>query len=82
MASQPLDIVVTDIVMPEVDGTEVVMGIRRLDPGLPIIAMSGSMHSCVYLKTAKILGAHRTLTKPFTLKQFLAAAHAVLKGEP
>jgi CheY-like chemotaxis protein len=36
----PVDLVITDIVMPEMDGYEIIENIRRESPGLPIIAMS------------------------------------------
>ena len=74
---------VTDILMPDMDGIEVIMGIHKIDPGLPIIAMSGmSSNSPLYLETARQLGVHRTLAKPFPMVEFFEAVDAVLKGEP
>lgn len=63
-----VDAVVTDLVMPERDGLELVMALRSAHPKPAIIAMSGhSVHSPLYLRSAKLLGADRVLAKPFLL---------------
>lgn len=65
---EPADIVVTDIVMPEKDGTSTVAELRRDFPDLGIIAISGvQTDSALYLKLAKFFGANRTLKKPFAI---------------
>lgn len=75
----PADLVITDLVMPEKDGIEIVVELRKSHPNLPIIAMSGqSNHSPLYLGMAKRLGARRTLEKPFTIKILVAAVKDVL----
>ena len=63
------DIVVTDIVMPEVDGIELLLNIRKLHPTARVIAMSGgnSGHAATYLRMAEKLGANAILNKPFEL---------------
>lgn len=78
-AKAPADLVITDLVMPEKDGIEIVLELRKAHPDLPIIAMSGqSSHSPLYLGMAKRLGARRTLEKPFTIKTLVAAVKEVL----
>jgi DNA-binding response OmpR family regulator len=75
----PTDIVVTDIVMPEKDGTSTVAELRRDFPGLGIIAISGMRESSsLYLKLAKHFGANRTLEKPFALPVLFGLIEEVL----
>src|SRR4051812_13990832 len=53
-----VDVVVTDIVMPEEDGLELTMQVRKEFPDIPLIVISGSSaHSGLYLKMAMKLGA-------------------------
>jgi len=67
----PADLVITDLVMPDREGIEMIAALRRDWPTLPIIAMSGG--SPVYLTLAARLGAHRTLAKPFSPPLLLRA---------
>jgi len=66
-ADRPVDVVVTDIMMPEADGVEVIMACRRAFPAARIIAMSGgpSIGDMDFLRVAEKLGAAATLAKPF-----------------
>ena len=75
------DLVLTDIVMPEKEGMELIMELRREQPALPIIAMSGGNagFSGSYLTVASKLGANASLAKPFTASHLLAAIEQLLK---
>ncbi|PAW88851.1 MAG: response regulator [Pedosphaera sp. Tous-C6FEB] len=77
---ETFDLVLTDIIMPEKEGIEVIMDLRRKQPGLRIIAMSGggriSANDCLSL--AQKLGAKATLNKPFGGTELLATVAAVL----
>lgn len=77
----PVDIIVTDIIMPGKEGIETILEIRRLSPTIPIIAMSGGGISAgrVYLESAARLGATRTLPKPFPPKRLLEEIDACLR---
>ena len=79
--SCPADLLVTDIVMPGQEGIETIMQFRKKYPDVTIIAMSGGGRNGwqSYLDMAKQLGATRTLAKPFSIEDFLAAVQAVLK---
>ena len=69
-----VDIVITDVLMPEVDGLELITGLRRTQPSARIIAMTGGgvyLDSAHCLRLAKGLGAVATLRKPFRRDQFL-----------
>lgn len=61
------DIVVTDIIMPDVEGLEVIIAVKQAFPNLPIIAMSGGgrLVDTSYLDTARYLGTDQVLQKPF-----------------
>jgi CheY-like chemotaxis protein len=63
------DLVVTDIVMPVMDGLEFIKTARQLAPSVKVVAMSGGgrTSSTDYLETARLHGASATLHKPFTL---------------
>lgn len=78
----PAELVITDIIMPEKDGLEVIMALRREAPKLKIIAMSGGGRFTLMesLGMAEPLGAFAALRKPFeidammeTVKKALAA---------
>ena len=56
-------LVLIDILMPEKDGIETILELRRLDPGAKIIAMSGRFRSWNYLRLAKELGADAAFEK-------------------
>lgn len=80
---QRVDLVITDLIMPEKEGLETIMELRRDFPRVNIIAMSGGgrMAPENYLHIAQVLGAQRTLRKPFTPKEMLEAIGEVV-GNP
>lgn len=67
------DLVVTDIVMPDVDGIELLIGLRNINPNIRVIVMSGGNrgHADTYLHMADALGANAILNKPFKLSDLL-----------
>ena len=67
------DIVLTDIIMPEFDGIELLMALRKINPDVIVIAMSGGNkgHADSYLRMAEKLGANIILNKPFDLSELL-----------
>jgi DNA-binding response OmpR family regulator len=68
------DAVVIDIIMPDREGVETIVEIRRRWPETYIVAISGGgrIGGNGFLNMAKALGADRTLTKPFTPAKLLA----------
>ena len=79
LSSGAFDIVLTDVIMPEKDGMQVISELRKKFPLVRIIAMSGGGHVSrdQYLKIAKGLGAHAVLEKPFANQQLLATVEAI-----
>jgi len=71
------DIILTEIVMPEVEGLQLIQELLRLNPSQRIIAMSGAHRAESYLATAKSLGAKATLTKPLPAEKLLRTLHQV-----
>lgn len=69
------DLVITDIIMPEVEGIELIQQIKKLHPSMNCIAISGGGHfgSVPYLKAAEKLGAFQTLSKPFSREELRKA---------
>jgi DNA-binding NtrC family response regulator len=67
------DLVITDLFMPEKDGVEVVLELRKSHPHIKIITMSGggSFRNTASLKTARMLGSTFTIEKPFTASELL-----------
>ena len=80
IAEQPVDVVITDLLMPERDGLEFITEIRKKYPDLRIIAMSGGGHIArdSYLRIAKNFGAHALLEKPFSQATVLQLVNTVL----
>jgi len=65
------DIVLTEIVMPEVEGLQLIRELSERNPGLNIVAMSGSERAESYLAVARSLGAKATLIKPLNAEELL-----------
>jgi DNA-binding NtrC family response regulator len=77
------DLIITDLIMPDKEGLETIMELRRLYAGVKIIAISGGGRSApwVNLKTAAQLGASGTLAKPFSRQQILDEIDRLLAPE-
>ena len=70
------DLLITDIVMPEKEGLEVLMELRKKHPPVKIIAISGGD----YLHMAKLMGAAKVLAKPFSTNVLIEAFDELLPG--
>jgi len=78
--AEPTDLVITDIIMPEKDGIETILDLRRRNPQLKVIAISGGGRLAPdnYLHSAKLLGADAAIKKPFSNEEILAAVDRLL----
>ena len=84
------DVVITDIIMPKINGVEAIDLIRREFPAVRIIAISGggnfgtsgyqpnAITTSAYLAAAQRAGAHLVITKPFESKDLLKVVDQVL----
>ena len=75
--SQPFDLAIIDLVMPEREGLDTMMRLRESHPGLPIVAISGAFGGR-FLHSASMLGARAALAKPFSGEDLLNAVRTVL----
>jgi len=80
LQDHPIDLVITDLFMPEKEGIETMREVQRSFPQVKIIAMSGGgrMGKLDFLPMAESFGAQRTLAKPFERKELLETVRAVL----
>jgi CheY-like chemotaxis protein len=81
------DLVITDVIMPEKNGLEVLMALRTSDPRVKIIAISGADGGEDYLDSARLMGAAKVLLKPFTSEELIVTINKLLpedrpSGEP
>jgi len=69
------ELVITDLVMPDKEGVEMIISLIERFPGVKIFAISGAglKDSGEYLPLAKQIGALRTFTKPIDKEELLAA---------
>ena len=81
--STPVDLVITDLIMPEQEGLDTIQQFRRRHPAVKIIAMSGGgrIDARDFLKIARHLGAERTFAKPFENSELVAAIAELLPKE-
>ncbi len=79
-ATAEVDLVITDVYMPEMDGIEFLIRFRDLFPDTPIIAMSGGGYAAkeFVLQDADLIGATETLSKPLTVDDVLGAVTRAL----
>jgi DNA-binding NtrC family response regulator len=80
---EPFDVVITDIIMPEKEGLETIIELRREFPDIKVIAVSGGgmLYPDKYLHTAQLLGAHMILAKPLERDKLLDAIRLLLNKE-
>jgi len=78
------DLVISDILMPEVEGIETIMTLKGAPNAPKIIAISGGgrLAGREFLKWAKHLGADEVMAKPFRLSALVATAQALLAERP
>lgn len=82
LRSQPADLVITDIIMPEKEGIGTILELKQRHPHVKIVAMSGGGRTVNldYLGKAQKLGAHAAIAKPFTKDELLTVVAACLDG--
>ena len=76
---RPADLVITDIVMPELNGLDMLLELTREFLHAKVIAVSGAGEEKSLLDVAKLLGARQTFQKPFSMPQLLSAVRYELQ---
>jgi len=76
-----IELLITDILMPEKDGIEIVMETLKKHPSIKIITMSGGgqIEADFYLEMTKSLGISHTLGKPFGTDELLSTIRELLE---
>lgn len=74
----PVDVVITDLFMPDLDGFDVMRGGHEIRPATRFILMSSNPSRCHVFAMARPLGAVRLLQKPFSKTQLLGALDTAL----
>lgn len=74
------DLVICDLIMPEMEGMETIQELRRLKPDLRIIAISGGgrVNPLDYLKIAQMMGAAEQLAKPFSSDELISVIERLI----
>jgi DNA-binding NtrC family response regulator len=77
---EQFDVVITDLIMPEQEGLETIQQLKKHNPAVRVIAISGGgrLSANNYLQLAERLGAQRTLAKPFTTEELVKAIADVM----
>lgn len=81
MQATPCDVVVTDLFMPEQEGLETIIALRRQHPATKIVAISGGGYQSKFIRALDIatkLGANSTLQKPFSSQQMIDVLQEVM----
>jgi CheY-like chemotaxis protein len=80
VAAMAVDLVVLDLLMPNKDGLETIVELRKRQPGIRILAISsgGRMEPGHLLRTAMVFGADECLEKPLRLESFSQAVARLL----
>jgi len=78
LEKQSFDLVITDMLMPEMDGVELINALRRVNPEQRILAMSAGGHAPreSYLQIAAMYGVNGVLAKPFNRDQLIQGVKA------
>lgn len=79
-----VDLIITDIVMPEKNGIDLIMETKKEYPDIPVIAISGGggiTGRYDYLEIAKLVGAKNILEKPFSMEELRSAVDNILNNE-
>ncbi len=76
------DLIITDVLMPKMDGIEMIMELHKIHSSIPIVAMSGGRRAVsaeFNLESASLVGVKATLAKPFTRADLRSAIEKALR---
>ena len=76
-----IELIITDLVMPKKGGIELIMDLKKKDPNIKVIAISGGSTTTGrydYLPIAKLVGASEIISKPFQVAEIRAQVAKIL----
>ncbi|TCV78973.1 MULTISPECIES: response regulator [Methylomonas] len=76
------ELIITDVLMPKLDGIEMIMELQKIHSNIPIVAMSGGRRAVsaeFNLESATLVGVKATLSKPFTRSDLRSAIEKGLR---
>lgn len=79
-----IDLLITDLVMPEKNGIDMIMQFRKTHPEIKILAISGGggiTGRFDYLPIAKLVGAEETLKKPFSVNELRTSVNTIINND-
>ena len=85
MKERRFDLVITDVLMPDGDGLDLIHELKKVQPRARILAMSGGgryVDGDDYLRLARCIGAHAAVMKPFAWQELQAAIELALGAQP
>ncbi len=83
LTSAHIDLVVTDLVMPQMNGIDFVQQLRQIRPDVPVIVVSGSTRNIMQrfgIDNIQVPGANASLSKPFKSIDLLAQIRQLLEA--
>jgi len=84
-SSAVVDLIITDLVMPKMDGIDFVQRVREVNTSVPVIVVSGSTRNIMKrygIENIQVPGANASLSKPFKGAELLAQVRELLEGNP
>lgn len=85
LAAQTIDLIITDLVMPKMDGVDFVKQLRTIKPDLPVIVVSGSTRNIMQrygIDSIQVPGANASLPKPFKSVDLIEQVRQLLALRP
>ena len=68
---KPADLVIVDMLMPDMDGMDTITELKHEFPDVKVIAVSGLVSEQSLINSSQLLGARRTLRKPINIDEML-----------
>lgn len=75
------DLILSDVVMPDMDGIEFLRKVKKENPDQPVVLMSGNTIGQQFFKAAELFGSKVNLQKPFSIDEMLTAIGRVLDSQ-
>ncbi|ALK88963.1 response regulator [Limnohabitans sp. 63ED37-2] len=85
LGAQTIDLIITDLVMPKMDGVDFVKQLRKIKPDLPVIVVSGSTRNIMQrygIDSIQVPGANASLPKPFKSVDLIEQVRQLLASRP